>query len=60
MEKIQFANPSITKQEVTAALNAACAQIKYNLPYFTHTCQNHSSVDNIYPPCENNQWTCGF
>ncbi|MDD3428604.1 MAG: glycoside hydrolase family 88 protein [Oscillospiraceae bacterium] len=60
MEKLRFQNPVITQQEVAAALDAACRQIQHNLPAFTHTCQNHSSVNNIYPACENNQWTCGF
>ncbi len=44
----------------TAALSAACTIVRQNLPYFAGSCQNHSSVGNIYPTCENNQWTCGF
>ena len=31
-----------------------------NLPLYTDRCQNHSSVNNIYPACDNVQWTCGF
>lgn len=50
----------ITPGEVAAALSAAAEQVGRNLPAFTYVCQNHSSVDNIYPPCPNNQWTCGF
>ena len=29
-------------------------------PLYTYQCQNHSSVNDIYPGCANNQWTCGF
>lgn len=50
----------ITNEKALAALERAVAQVRRNLPAFTYTCQNHSSVDNVYPPCENNQWTCGF
>lgn len=42
------------------ALDVAVSQVKRNLPYFTNHCQNHSSVNSFFPPCENNQWTCGF
>lgn len=52
--------PVITDTQVNEALDTAVAQVRRNLPYFTHCCQNHSSVGNFYPPCENNQWTCGF
>jgi unsaturated chondroitin disaccharide hydrolase len=38
----------------------AVAQVRRNLPDFTYSCQNHSSINKFYPPCENNQWTCGF
>lgn len=50
----------ISAADVSLALDTACAQVKRNLPKFTHSCQNHSSVDNFYPTCENDQWTCGF
>lgn len=50
----------ITVSQAAEALDRACEQVRRNLPDFTYTCQNHSSVDNIYPPCENVQWTCGF
>ena len=42
------------------ALADACKQVETNLPLYTYQCQNHSSVNNIYPGCANNQWTCGF
>lgn len=50
----------ITVSQAAEALDRACEQVRKNLPEFTYTCQNHSSVNNIYPPCENVQWTCGF
>ena len=31
-----------------------------NLPLYTWQCQNHSSVNGIYPGCPNDEWTCGF
>ena len=52
--------PCISAEEVQTALSAACAQVKRNIPFFTGSCQNHSSVNGFYPKCENNQWTCGF
>lgn len=52
--------PEITVEEAKAALSLASEQIERNLPEFTDSCQNHSSVNNRYPKCENNQWTCGF
>lgn len=52
--------PQITDREAGAALDAATRQVRRNLPTFTYRCQNHSSVDNFYPPCDNDQWTCGF
>ena len=42
------------------ALADACKQVETNLPLYTYQCQNHSSVNDIYPGCANNQWTCGF
>ena len=50
----------ITDTEVNQALSDACNTVVKNLPSFTEKCQNHSSVNGIYPACENNQWTCGF
>ena len=52
-------NP-ITNQQAKIALDQAAEQVRQNLKDFTYCCQNHSSVNNVYPPCENNQWTCGF
>ncbi len=58
---ILFSNkPVISDQEVQEALNIATDIVKHNLPEFTHHCQNHSSVNQFYPKCENDQWTCGF
>ena len=50
----------ITEREVLAAIEIAVKQVRRNLPEFTYKCQNHTSVNNFYPACENNQWTCGF
>ncbi len=52
--------PEISAEEVQAALDTAVSQVSSNLADFTYRCQNHSSVNGWYPPCENNQWTCGF
>lgn len=50
----------ITNAEVRSALERAVGQVRLNLPKYTKRCQNHSSVDGIYPACGNTQWTCGF
>ncbi|WP_288431341.1 glycoside hydrolase family 88 protein [uncultured Agrobacterium sp.] len=50
----------ITDQDVTEALDVAVAQVRRNLLTFTYRAQNHSSVDNVYPAVENDQWTAGF
>ena len=55
-----FKNPILTKPEAEQALDTAIALVRRNLPLYTDHCQNHSSVHDIYPQCENNQWTCGF
>ncbi|MDC7241626.1 MAG: glycoside hydrolase family 88 protein [Spirochaetales bacterium] len=52
--------PGISPESAGQALKAAAAQVKRNLPSFTGTCMNHSSVNGIYPPCANDQWTTGF
>ncbi|SOC82591.1 unsaturated chondroitin disaccharide hydrolase [Ensifer adhaerens] len=49
-----------TDAQVAKALDAAVAQVRTNLPQFTYRAQNHSSVNNIYPAVENDQWTAGF
>jgi len=50
----------LTIAEAKAALDVAAEQVERNLAEFTDSCQNHSSVNNIYPKCDNDQWTCGF
>ncbi|MBT9369687.1 glycoside hydrolase family 88 protein [Rhizobium sp. CSW-27] len=50
----------ITDEEVRAALDTAVAQVRRNLPTFTYSAQNHSSVGNVYPAVANDQWTAGF
>lgn len=55
-----FPNPLLTKSQAAAALDTAVALVRQNLPLYTTRCQNHSSVDDIYPACDNIQWTCGF
>lgn len=51
---------SLTMDEIQSALNRAVEQVRINLPLYTHRCQNHSSVNGVYPACDNDQWTCGF
>lgn len=60
MKLFSSSNPCITQEEVKAALDVATNQVRRNLSKFTYSCQNHSSVNGFYAPCENNQWTCGF
>ena len=55
-----YQNHAMTDAEARQALVDACRQVETNLPLYTYQCQNHSSVNNIYPGCANNQWTCGF
>ncbi len=55
-----FQKPVLTENEAEKALDTAIAIVRQNLPMFTHRCQNHSSVNDVYPACENDQWTCGF
>ena len=50
-----FKNPILTKPEAEQALDTAIALVRRNLPLYTDHCQNHSSVHDIYPQCENNQ-----
>ena len=50
----------ISNEEARAALDRAVEQVRLNLPLYAGKCQNHSSVDGVYPPCDNTQWTCGF
>lgn len=55
-----YQNYAMTDAETRQALADACKQVETNLPLYTYQCQNHSSVNGIYPGCANNQWTCGF
>ena len=41
----------MTDAEARQALADACKQVETNLPLYTYQCQNHSSVNNIYPGC---------
>ncbi|MDD6295792.1 MAG: glycoside hydrolase family 88 protein [Treponema sp.] len=50
----------ISDSEAKQALSEACSIVVKNLNDFSGRCQNHSSVNGIYPACENVQWTCGF
>ena len=50
----------IEAKEVRAALEQAATQTEMNLPVYDGHCQNHSSVNGVYPVCENTQWTSGF
>lgn len=52
--------PPATDGEIGRALDAAVEQVRRNLPEFTHAARNHSSVNQFYPVCANDQWTCGF
>lgn len=55
-----YQNHAMTDAEARQALADACKQVETNLPLYTYQCQNHSSVNDIYPGCANDQWTCGF
>lgn len=55
-----YKNHVMTDAEAVTALQNACRQVETNLPLYTYQCQNHSSVNGIYPGCPNTQWTCGF
>ena len=50
----------MTRAQAAEALDTAVGLVRQNLPLFTDRCQNHSSVNDIYPACDNVQWTCGF
>ncbi|MCD8367652.1 MAG: glycoside hydrolase family 88 protein [Clostridiales bacterium] len=50
----------LTDGAAMAALDSCVRQVRENLPLYTHRCQNHTSVNGIYPACDNVQWTCGF
>lgn len=50
----------INDDETAQAIDIAIKQIIRNLPEFTYSSQNHSSVNNFYPQVDNVQWTSGF
>ena len=50
-----YPNHPMTDAEARQALADACKQVETNLPLYTWQCQNHSSVNGIYPGCANNQ-----
>ncbi len=52
--------PELQETERIHALDEGSAIIRRNLETFTYRCQNHSSINNHYPTCDNDQWTCGF
>jgi len=52
--------PEISSEQVKKSLDVAVGRVYAGLPRFTYRSQNHSSVGNVYPDCENNQWTSGF
>jgi len=45
---------------VSKYLDLATERVYAALPRFTYRSQNHSSVNNIYPAVDNDQWTNGF
>ncbi|MFI3168374.1 MAG: glycoside hydrolase family 88 protein [Faecalibacterium sp.] len=56
----KFSNCNLTQAQAEQALSEACEIVKANVPMFTDCCQDHSSVGDIYPQRENDEWTCGF
>ena len=40
----------ITTEEARSVLDRAVGQVRLNLPVYVGRCQNHSSVDGVYPP----------
>ena len=48
------------EEKVNSAFDFAVNMVRKNIPMYTDKCQNHSSVNGVYPQCENDQWTCGF
>ena len=52
--------PEIDGAQVSRCLDAAVKRVCDALPRFTYRSQNHSSVNNVYPAVDNNQWTSGF
>ena len=52
--------PEISDEQALRSLDSAALRVRGALPRFTYRSQNHSSVVNIYPACDNDQWTSGF
>lgn len=52
--------PVLMKEDAQKLLDICSEIIKVNIPAYTYRCQNHSSIRDIYPQCDNNQWSCGF
>ena len=50
----------ISSDQVLEYLDLAVSRVYDALPRFTYRSQNHSSVNNIYPAVNNDQWTSGF
>ena len=50
----------ITELERRKALENAVAIVRRNLPTYTYKCQDANSVDGIYKPIDNVEWTTGF
>jgi unsaturated chondroitin disaccharide hydrolase len=51
---------AITDDEISSAIRTCVSQVRRNLPAFTYSAQNHSSVSNFYAAVPNDQWTAGF
>jgi len=52
--------PEISAEQVQHSLDLAVERVRRFLPRFTYDSQNHSSVNNVYPAVDNDQWTAGF
>lgn len=52
--------PEITEKEIGKALTFCCEQIERNLPLFTQKFPNAYSVEQMYEPTDNTDWTNGF
>lgn len=51
---------TISGPEVLEYLDKASALVEENLPDFTDRFPDSNSVDNVYPPSDNREWTTGF
>lgn len=50
----------LTEKERLDAIDNAVAIIRRNLPEYTYKCQDTNTVDGIYKPIDNIEWTTGF